>query len=49
VNQNGDWEVRRDGQVIACGSNATIPDKDMRKQLRLDGYKIYVDRKLYRE
>lgn len=43
------WEVRRDGVVIAHGSKATMPSKDMRKELRTAGYKIYVDGKLYRE
>lgn len=45
----GSWEVKHNGTVIAHGSKQTMPDKELRKQLRSDGYKIYVDGKLFRE
>ena len=45
----GTWEVRRDGVTIAHGSKATMPSKDLRKELRTAGYKIYVDGKIFRD
>lgn len=42
-------EVRRDGATVCHGSEKTMPSREMCKMLRKDGYKIYVDGKLYRE
>lgn len=42
------WEVRRDGVVVAHGPEGSFPDPDTRKHLRNSGHKIYVDGKLYR-
>ena len=43
------WEVKRDGKVIGHGSKLTMPGKELRKDLRAAGYKIYVEGKLFRE
>ena len=42
------WEVRRDGIVVAHGPAETLPDPETRKLLRNSGHKIYVDGKLLR-
>lgn len=42
------WEVRRNGVVVAHGPMETFPDAEMRKGLRNSGHKIYVDGKLYK-
>ena len=46
---NSYWEVRRDGKVIGHGSKLTMPSKELRKELRSAGYKIYVEGKIMRE
>lgn len=46
---NSYWEVRRGGKVIGHGSEPTLPDKWLRKELRANGYRIYVEGKLFRE
>lgn len=43
------WEVRRDNEVIAWGPADTMPTPAERKRFRADGYKIYVDGKLYKD
>ena len=43
------WEVRRDGVVISWGPMESFPTAKERKVFRGDGYKIYVDGKLYKE
>ena len=44
------WEVRRDNETLSWGtSEASFPDAKARKMFRSDGYKIYVDGKLYKE
>ncbi len=43
-----EWQAKRDGEVIAHGSMATLPDAAQRRSLAAAGYKIYVDGKLYR-
>ena len=43
------WEVRREGVTIACGSSKTFPTSIERKILKDAGYKIYVDGKLFKE
>lgn len=47
--KNSYWEVKRGGVVIGHGSKLTMPSKDLRKELRAAGYKIYVEGKLMRE
>lgn len=44
-----EWEVRRDGKTICYGSEKTMPSREERKSLRNAGYKIYVDKKLFKE
>lgn len=43
------WEVKRDGVVIGHGSKLTMPSKELRKELRSAGYKIYVCGKIFRD
>lgn len=43
------WEIRREGDVVALGPAETMPNAAERKRFRADGYKIYVDGKLYKE
>lgn len=43
------WEIKRDGEVLNWGPPETFPDAKARKMFRADGYKIYVDGKLYKD
>lgn len=43
------WEIRRDNVVLAHGPAETFPDARARKMFRNDGYKIFVDGKLYKD
>lgn len=39
------WEIRRDGEIVCHGSEATKPSAEECKRFRNDGYKVYVDGK----
>ena len=42
------WEIKRDNETLSWGTTeASFPDAKARKMFRADGYKIYVDGKLY--
>ena len=43
------WQTKRDGEIIAHGPKETFPDAGQRRVFRADGYKIYVEGKLYQE
>lgn len=43
------WEIKRDNETLSWGPEATFPDAKARKMFRADGYKIYVDGKLYKD
>lgn len=43
------WEVKKDGNRVAYGPKETLPPKSQRQAMRRDGYRIYVDGKIYKE
>lgn len=44
------WEIKRDNETLSWGtSEASFPNAKERKMFRTDGYKIYVDGKLYKD
>ena len=44
------WEIKRDNETLSWGtSEASFPNAKERKMFRADGYKIYVDGKLYKD
>ena len=42
------WTVKKDGKAIAGGPISTIAPDDMVRQMYAEGYKTYIDGKLYR-
>ena len=42
------WMVKKDGKAIAGGPMSTIAPDDMVRQMYAEGYKTYIDGKLYR-
>lgn len=44
-----EWEVKKDGRVVAHGPMTTIPAPDRIKELTAAGYKVYVDGKLHKK
>ena len=42
------WQVRKDNKPMAGGPAATMPDDDTVRQMAANGYKTYIDGKLYR-
>ena len=43
------WEVKLSGRTMGTGTAETFPDAETRKSMEKNGYKIYVDGKVYRE
>ena len=44
-----EWEVKRDGRVIAHGPMSTMLSEDKIRDLIAAGYKVYVDGKIYKK
>lgn len=42
------WVVKKDGKPVAGGPISTIAPDDMVRQMYNEGYKTYIDGKLYR-
>lgn len=44
------FEVRRDGRIyMQCSDPRCCPDRELRRELRAAGYKLYLNGKPYKE
>jgi len=43
------WQIRRDRTVLCHGPRETMPTPEEIRRFKADGYRVYVDGKLYKE